>query len=182
MTFKGDKIVGKPTLAMIEIYIAEQGLFCEPQDVYYYWDKKDWLTKKGVEVKTLEVAIHVYNSIAVQREVRKQLKNTKFKNKEEKLRREREIIKSLQAVRKLKVAPHSNPYMPYKGQLSDERWKAFRTFILKVRGNKCETCGATKGLQVHHLQYRNNAMAWEYTCNEVMVLCRDCHKKIHNIK
>ena len=26
MTFKGDTIVGKPTLAMVEIYIAERGI------------------------------------------------------------------------------------------------------------------------------------------------------------
>ena len=71
MTLKGDKIIGKPTLAMIEIYIAEKGLFCEPQDCYNYWERKNWLTKKGIEVKTLEAAVNVFNSIAVQREVRK---------------------------------------------------------------------------------------------------------------
>lgn len=32
MTFKGDKIVGKPTLAMVEIYIAEKGLFCDAKE------------------------------------------------------------------------------------------------------------------------------------------------------
>ena len=73
MTFKGDKIVGKPTFAMVEIYIAEQGLFCDAQDAFTYWENKGWLTKKGVEPKTLEIAIHVFNSIAVQREVKKQL-------------------------------------------------------------------------------------------------------------
>lgn len=182
MTYKGDKIIGKPSLALIEIYIAEKGLFCEPKECFDYWEKKKWLTKKGVEVKTLEAAIHVYNSISVQHEVKKQLKNEKFKNKKEKREKEKQILESLNHIRHLKIAPHSKPYMPYIGQLSDDRWKAFRTFVLKVRGEKCETCGSTKGLQVHHLQYRNNAMAWEYNCNEVMVLCRDCHKKIHNIK
>ena len=182
MTFKGDKIVGKPTLALIEIYIAEQGLFCEPQECYDYWEGKGWLTKKGVEPKSIEVAVHVFNSIAVQREVRKQLENTQFKDKNEKQEREREIIESLKRVKKIKVAPQANPYLPYRGQLSDERWKAFRLFVLKVRGEKCEVCGTTKNLQVHHLQYRSSAMAWEYNCNEVMVLCKDCHKKIHNIK
>ena len=36
MTFKGDTIVGKPTLAMIEIHIAEKGLFCNPKDCMSY--------------------------------------------------------------------------------------------------------------------------------------------------
>ena len=182
MTFKGDKIIGKPTFAMVEIYIAEKGLFCDAQDAFTYWENKDWLTKKGVEPKTLEVAIHVFNSIAMQSEVRKQLDNTNFKDKKEKHERERKIFDSLKRVKKIKIAPHANPYLPYKGQLSDDRWKAFRIFVLKVRGEKCEVCGTTKNLQVHHLQYRSSAMAWEYNCNEVMVLCRDCHKKIHNIK
>lgn len=34
MTFKGDMIIGKPTFAMIESFIAEKGLFCEPKDVF----------------------------------------------------------------------------------------------------------------------------------------------------
>lgn len=50
MTFKGDKIKGKPTLAMVEIYVAERGMLCEAIDAYNYWNKKGWLTKKGVEV------------------------------------------------------------------------------------------------------------------------------------
>lgn len=182
MKFKNVTITNKPTFAMVETFIAEKNLFCNAKECYDYWEKKKWLTKKKTEVKTLETAINVYNSIAVQREVKRQLKNAKFKNKQERKKREHEIIKTLQSINRLKVAPHSTPYMPYKGQLSDERWVAFRQFILKVRGEKCESCGMTTGLQVHHLQYRNNAMAWEYNCNEVMVLCRDCHKKIHNIK
>lgn len=72
-------------------------------------------------------------------------------------------------------------YDTYKEQLEDVRWKAFRDFVFVVRGCKCEQCGATAKLQVHHPKYIRGRKAWEYTCNEVMVVCKDCHEKIHNI-
>ena len=31
MTFQGDKIFGKPKMALLETYIAEKGLYCDPQ-------------------------------------------------------------------------------------------------------------------------------------------------------
>lgn len=71
---------------------------------------------------------------------------------------------------------------PYEKQLQDKRWKAFRKFVFAVRGNKCEICGGTHVLQVHHPKYISGRRAWEYTCNEVQVLCHDCHEKVHNIK
>lgn len=36
MTFQGDTILGKPKLALLEIYIAEKGLYCDPQGCYDY--------------------------------------------------------------------------------------------------------------------------------------------------
>lgn len=70
----------------------------------------------------------------------------------------------------------------YAEQLKDERWLAFREFVFKVRGCRCERCGYSKELQVHHIQYKNGRLAWEYTCNEVMVLCSLCHKNLHGIE
>ena len=67
MTFKGDRIIGKPTLTQIEIYIAEKGLFCEPQDAYDYWESKGWMTDKHREPLTLESAINSYNGIVLHR-------------------------------------------------------------------------------------------------------------------
>ena len=182
MTFKGDEIIGMPTFAMIESFIAEKGLFCEPKDVLAYWENKNWLTKKGTEPKTLEAAINVYNGIATQREVRKRIKKEKIKGKKEKREKEKEIYKSLKKFKKTKSATLQTQYIPYGEQLLDERWKAFRKFIFVVRGGKCETCCKTTNLQVHHLHYIRGAMAWEYNCNEVIVLCKDCHKKIHGIE
>ena len=149
-------------MALLETYIAEKGLYCDPQGCYDYWEKKDWLTKKGVQVKTLEAAINVYNSIYLEKE-RKEAK------KISKLAREKAKEKE------------NKRWMPYKEQFSNEKWKAFRTFIFAVRGKECEMCGEEKNLCIHHIKYKSNKKAWEYTCNDVMVLCKKCHEKVHNI-
>ena len=198
MTFKGDTIVGKPTLAMIEIYIAEKGLFCDAKECFDYWENKEWLTKKGVEPKTLEIAIDCYNSIAINRFAKRSAKSlgiTKLRGKKKKsemkiLRRtiasgglkglENQIkIESFEAKKKV---VNKREYAPYIEQLNDKRWEAFRKFIFAVRGKKCEMCGGTHILQVHHPKYKGGRLAWEYTCNEVQVLCKECHEKVHNIK
>ncbi len=72
--------------------------------------------------------------------------------------------------------------MHYDEFLQDERWPAFRKFIFAGRGCKCEKCGSHERLQIHHIKYKEGLRPWEYTCNDVMVLCRDCHAKIHGIK
>lgn len=198
MTFKGDKIIGKPTFAMVEIYIAEKGLFCDAKECFDYWENKEWLTKKGVEPKTLEIAIDCYNSIAINRFAKRSAKSlgiTKLRGKKKKsemkiLRRtiasgglkglENQIkIESFEAKKKVS---NKKEYAPYIEQLNDKRWEAFRKFIFAVRGKKCEMCGGTHILQVHHPKYKGGRLAWEYTCNEVQVLCKECHEKVHNIK
>jgi 5-methylcytosine-specific restriction endonuclease McrA len=198
MTFKGDTIVGKPTLAMVEIYIAEKGLFCEAQDAYDYWKNKKWLTHKDVEPKTLEAAIDSYNSIAVQKFVQRNQKllgisKVKQKDKKKAKRKTRKELlagnKNLDNLIKLENFSLKEPkvksdkdYIPYEEQLQDKRWEAFRKFVFAVRGKKCEMCGGTHILQVHHPKYKTGKLAWEYTCNEVQVLCKECHEKVHNIK
>ena len=69
----------------------------------------------------------------------------------------------------------------YKEQLNDIRWQAFRLFVLTARGTKCEMCGSTENvIHIHHNRYIFGKKAWEYTCNDVEVLCSYCHKKIHD--
>lgn len=198
MTFKGDKIIGKPTLAMVEIFIAEKGLFCDAKECFDYWENKQWLTHKGVEPKTLESAIVSYNSIAVQKFVQRNQKllgisKVKRKDKKKAKRKARKELlagnKNLDNLIKLENFGLKEPkeksdkdYIPYEEQLKDKRWEAFRKFIFAVRGKRCEMCGEKDRLQVHHPKYRKGALAWEYNCNEVQVLCRDCHKAVHGIK
>ena len=198
MTFKGDRIIGKPTLTQIEIYIAEKGLFCEPQDAYDYWESKGWMTDKHREPLTLESAINSYNGIVLHRVAKqgakalglKKTKGTKKKSAFKSISKafvsgkvkgldNQIIIESFETTKELKQKKEK---IPYEEQLKDKRWETFRKFIFSVRGRKCEICGGNHILQVHHPKYKSGCLAWEYTCNEVMVVCRHCHEIIHHKK
>lgn len=69
----------------------------------------------------------------------------------------------------------------YSRLLEDERWKEFRLKVMSERGNKCECCGGTHILQIHHTFYISGKMPWEYEINDMRVLCKKCHQRIHNI-
>ena len=184
-------------MLQIEIYIAEKGLYCEPRDVYDYWEGKGWLTAKQKEVKTLESAICSYNSIAINEATKKKVKSLGIKKipKKQKHKKVEEIRKSIASTKKnihnaeilesfelKKSAPSvdkKREFAPYKEQLKDKRWEAFRKFVFSVRGKKCEICGGNHILQIHHPEYKSGRLAWEYTCNEVMVVCNYCHETIH---
>ena len=164
MRYKG-KEIGQPSLQQIEEFVAKCHMVCKAIDIYNHYKKNGFLNKKGNPIQTLESMCNTYNGIIVNRE-RKEI-------------RERELGK----LKSNPVAPTQiSEYKPYSEQLNDNRWLAFRQFVLIVRGAKCEVCGAKKNLNIHHLHYNSGSKAWEYNVNEVMVLCHDCHKKIHNIK
>jgi len=59
---------------------------------------------------------------------------------------------------------------------SDPNWKKFRESILTLRGHKCERCGSSKQLQVHHKNYKN---LYKETAQDVELLCKVCHKAEH---
>ena len=69
----------------------------------------------------------------------------------------------------------------YNRLLEDERWKEFRLKVMSERGNKCECCGGTHILQIHHTFYISGKMPWEYDIKDMRVLCKKCHQRIHNI-
>ena len=69
----------------------------------------------------------------------------------------------------------------YNRLLKDKRWKEFRLKVMSERGNKCECCGGTDVLQIHHTFYISGKMPWEYDIKDMRVLCKKCHQRIHNI-
>ena len=69
----------------------------------------------------------------------------------------------------------------YNRLLEDKRWKEFRLKVLSERGNKCECCGGTDILQIHHTFYISGKMPWEYDINDMRVLCQKCHQRIHHL-
>ena len=69
----------------------------------------------------------------------------------------------------------------YNRLLEDKRWKEFRLKVMSERGSKCECCGGTDILQIHHTFYISGKMPWEYNIDDMRVLCKKCHQRIHNI-
>lgn len=68
----------------------------------------------------------------------------------------------------------------YKEQLKHPFWFKKRKEILKRDDYKCRLCGSKQNLQVHHIKYINDKMAWEYKNKYLITLCDVCHNKVHS--
>jgi len=67
--------------------------------------------------------------------------------------------------------------MPYKEYLLTYHWRTMRSKALKRAHYKCQICGSTKQLNVHHNTYENRG---EEKYEDLIVLCKDCHSKFHD--
>lgn len=68
----------------------------------------------------------------------------------------------------------------YSQKLLDPRWQRKRLEAMQQADFKCETCEcADKTLHVHHMEYKKGAEPWEYSFDELAVLCVDCHEQLH---
>jgi 5-methylcytosine-specific restriction endonuclease McrA len=64
---------------------------------------------------------------------------------------------------------HSDEYRDYMGS---PRWRAIRDWAFALHGGRCQECGATSGLEVHHLHY--DTLGRERP-EDLRVLCPGCH-------
>lgn len=64
----------------------------------------------------------------------------------------------------------------YKNHIASPKWKAIRANVIAIRGSKCEECGSTSRLHVHHLHYRTFG---DELPEDLKVLCKNCHDKKH---
>lgn len=72
--------------------------------------------------------------------------------------------------------------MSYFDQLKNPKWQKKRLEMLEAANWECTECGSKDGtLHVHHKQYIKGRMAWEYSNDELMVVCEDCHDHQHQI-
>lgn len=55
----------------------------------------------------------------------------------------------------------------------------YRNRVLHRRGFKCERCGATHNLHVHHPEYGDGRDPWQYPVDFCELLCRSCHAIEH---
>ena len=65
----------------------------------------------------------------------------------------------------------------YAEYLKSDHWQQLRLAKLNQSGWKCEQCGETHPLDVHHKTYRKSWFDTELF--ELQVLCKECHKEAH---
>ena len=68
--------------------------------------------------------------------------------------------------------------MNYADYLNTEHWKHFREQVFMFYGRECQICKSKASLNVHHKTYENKGRE---TFNDVILLCRECHTKIHGL-
>lgn len=73
----------------------------------------------------------------------------------------------------------------YSSLLETPEWSQKRKRILKRDQGKCQNCGLTFSLQVHHKQYHINSYTgefvapWQYQDHYLITLCDKCHQNGH---
>lgn len=65
----------------------------------------------------------------------------------------------------------------YSEYLQSEKWKTLRAKILKRDNYICKSCLVNEAVQVHHLTY---ARLYDECAFDLVSVCIECHKKIHN--
>jgi 5-methylcytosine-specific restriction endonuclease McrA len=66
--------------------------------------------------------------------------------------------------------------LAYADYLRTQHWSIVRTKMVKRAGRKCQNCGTTGRLNVHHLTYAH--LWFEYPA-DLQVLCETCHAITH---
>ena len=71
----------------------------------------------------------------------------------------------------------------YAEKLKDPRWQEFRKKCFDHHGRTCTECGEDKTRgehhHIHHKRYFRDLEPWEYSMDDVTVICRECHEEIH---
>lgn len=68
----------------------------------------------------------------------------------------------------------------FSDQYRHPEWQKKRLEALAVAEFSCQRCCDKESqLHVHHKRYVKNRMIWEYSVNELEVLCEECHQYAH---
>lgn len=59
-----------------------------------------------------------------------------------------------------------------------KKWKDIRLFVLKLKKYRCELCSKNTNI-VHHIKEVCNYPDMQFDIENLMVLCRECHRKQH---
>lgn len=85
---------------------------------------------------------------------------------ENKTEKSKPIISEKQKLAKMK--------QDYDRYIRSTEWKNKRKAFIKLKNGKCERCGCSRNLQVHHIHYRTFG---KERVKDVEVLCFGCHEK-----
>ena len=77
---------------------------------------------------------------------------------------------------KLDKQTHRKKKVDYKNYLVSKEWYAFRCKVMGDRGYKCEKCGTSNQLTVHHKHYKSLG---HEQLKDVELLCWNCHQAQH---
>ena len=155
--------IGVPTLEHVKDFIDNKKWEITAEMIYTHYERQGFKTKKGEPIKSVEGMCNGFNGAYLVKKYGKLHK--KNRNAISIATEEKPITR--------------NRLMTYSEQMTDKRWLAFRSFVMQVRGYRCEVCGSNINLNIHHLIYKEGYLAWEYNTREVMVVCSKCHKQIH---
>jgi len=67
----------------------------------------------------------------------------------------------------------------YNKYLRSPEWKAKKLLVLERDNYKCQQCGYTNNLHVHHLTYEN---VTNEQLDDLVTLCKRCHRSEHKKK
>ena len=66
----------------------------------------------------------------------------------------------------------------YAEQYKNPKWQKLRLKILDRDGWACQKCGDDESqLQVHHRRYIYGKKVWDYSMEELITLCNECHEE-----
>ena len=69
---------------------------------------------------------------------------------------------------------------PTIGKVKGEVW-ALMSLQIREEVRQCQRCGATEGLQVHHIIARSRGNSVYFLRDNLIVLCKSCHYWWHNV-
>jgi len=69
----------------------------------------------------------------------------------------------------------------YKEKLKSPQWKKFAADVQQAKGRACNCCRRSDiETHVHHIYYDPTKEPWEYDHADVVLLCWQCHRDLHD--
>lgn len=79
------------------------------------------------------------------------------------------------------IADYINHQLTYTEFLHTAYWNGISNSIKANSNFKCELCGSKYKLNVHHKTYKHHGYELQHM-EDLICVCEDCHKNLHNIK